>query len=116
MADDDPRPDADADGRRPPAGRPSVDAGVGEPRPNWLRRILGQGPEARRRLGEAVASLLGTALIAMAAMGGLVIWHLVRRGRIIRQRLDPPRIVRTPEVQDLYGGVHDDQHDEVPPA
>src|SRR5262245_48629265 len=81
----------------------------GEPRPNWLRRIIGKGPEARRRLAEAVASLLGTALVAMAAIGGLVIWHLVRRGRIIRDRLEPPKVVRMPDPQDLIGGPHDDQ-------
>lgn len=88
----------------------------GEPRRNWLRRIIGSGPEARRRLGEAVAALLGTALVALAAIGGLVIWHLVRRGRIIRDRLGPPKIVRLPDLADLQRGVHDDPHDELPPA
>ena len=116
MADDERRPDAKPSDRREPAAPSPADAGGGEPRVNWLRRIIGRGPEARRRLGEAVAALLGTALFAMAAIGGLVIWHLVRRGRIIRDRLDPPRIVRMPELQDFHGGLHDDQHDEVPPA
>ncbi len=90
----------------------------GEPRRTWLRRIIGQGPDARRRLADAVASLLGTALVALAAIGGLVIWHLVRRGRIIRDRLDPPKVVRLPEPHefDPIGGTHDDRHhDAIPP-
>jgi hypothetical protein len=85
--------------------------GPGEPWPNWLRRIIGQGPEARRRLAEAVAGLLGTALVALAAIGGLVIWHLVRRGRIIRDRLDPPKVVRRPELSDFKGDLRDDDGD-----
>ncbi len=91
----------------------------GEPRPNWLRRIIGKGPEERKRLAEAVAALLGTALVAMAAIGALVIWHLVRRGRIIRERLDPPKVVRMPDPENLNGGAHDDRHEPdgaVPPA
>jgi hypothetical protein len=79
-----------------------------EPRRSWLRRIIGQGPTARKRLSEAVAALLGTALVALAAIGGLVIWHLVRRGRIIRQRLAPPKVVRMPELSDLTGDLHDE--------
>jgi hypothetical protein len=63
-----------------------------------LRRILDERPEARPRLGRAIASLLGTGLVALAALGGLVIWHLVRRGRLIRERLEPPRPVQLPEL------------------
>ena len=44
--------------------------GASEPRRNWLSRILQKGPEARRRLGNAVAGLLGTALVSLAALGG----------------------------------------------
>jgi hypothetical protein len=63
-----------------------------------LRRILDERPEARPRLGRAIAALLGTGLVALAALGGLLIWHLVRRGRMVRERLNPPRIVRLPDV------------------
>jgi hypothetical protein len=49
-------------------------------------------------VSRAVASLLGTFLVAMAAMGGLLIWHLMRRGRLIRGRLNRPRPVRWPAV------------------
>ena len=86
-----------------------------EPRRNWLSRIIGHGPAARKRLGEAVASLLGTAHGGAGAIGGLLIWHLSRRARIIRERLGPPRIVRMPELPDLNGGLHDED-DGVPTA
>jgi hypothetical protein len=87
--------------------------GVGEPRRTWMSRILQQGPEARRRLGRAVAGLLGTALVSMAALGALLIWHLVRRGRLLRERLGPPRIVRLPELPNPEGNPHDADQDEV---
>lgn len=102
---------------RPPGESPAAAGSSrrGEPRSSWLRRIIGRGPAARKQLGEAVAALLGTALVALAAIGGLVIWHLVRRGRIIRDRLDPPRIVRMPEPPPITGDLHDEPHD-VPPV
>jgi hypothetical protein len=104
---DDPRPSTgDASAATAPA-RP------GEPRRSWLSRIIGQGPEARKRLGQAVASLLGTALVALAAIGGLLIWHLVRRGRLIRERQAPPRIVHLPNLPANTGGLHDED-DAVP--
>jgi hypothetical protein len=49
-------------------------------------------------LGRAVAVLLGTGLVALAALGALLIWHVVRRGRLIRERLHAPRLVRLPEL------------------
>ena len=54
-------------------------------------------PEARPRLGRAIAVLGGTALVAFAAVGGLLIWHIMRRGRLIRERLSDPRVIRLPE-------------------
>jgi hypothetical protein len=71
---------------------------AGEPRPSRLRQILEEHPQARSRLGRAVAVLLGTSLVAVAAFGALVIWHLIRRGRLIRERLNPPRQVWLPEI------------------
>jgi hypothetical protein len=71
---------------------------AGEPRPSRLRQILEEQPQARSRLGRAVAILLGTTLVAVAAVGALVIWHLIRRGRLIKQRLNPPRQVWLPEI------------------
>lgn len=66
-----------------------------------LKRILDERPEARARLGRAVAELLGTGLFALAVLGGLLVWHVRRRARLIRERLGPPRIVRWPEPEDL---------------
>ena len=115
MVDDIRRPNP-PDNDRPVPASPSADARFeGEPRHNWLRRIIGQGPAARRQLGEAVAALLGTALVGLATIGGLLIWHFIRRGRLIRERLEPPKVVRLPELHDLAGGLHDDQDDVPPP-
>ncbi|MHB1557703.1 MAG: hypothetical protein ACYC61_09505 [Isosphaeraceae bacterium] len=97
-------------------GSPSPRAGTGaaarEPRRTWLSRIIGRGPAERKRLAEAVAALLGTALVAIAAIGGLVIWHLIRRGRLIRERQAPPRIVQwpVPNLPDEHGEPHADDH------
>jgi hypothetical protein len=87
--------------------------GLGEPRRNWLSRILQQGPEARRRMGRAVAGLLGTVLVSLAVLGALVVWHLVRRGRLLRERLGPPRIVRVPDILNPKVDSHDADQDEV---
>jgi hypothetical protein len=73
-------------------------AAAGDPRRSRLRRILEERPEARPRLGRAVASLLGTALVAVLAIGVLLLWHVKRRGRLIRERLSAPRVVRMPDV------------------
>jgi hypothetical protein len=104
------------EGDRPTPGHATAkpDAGAGEPRRNWLRRIIEKGPAARRRLGDAVAQLLGTTLVALAAIGGLVIWHLVRRGRLLRDRLGPPRGVRLPELPNLDGNPHDQDPNDAP--
>ena len=59
-----------------------------------LRRILDENPEARPRVGKAIAALLGTGLVTLAALGGLLIWHILRRGRLIRESLNSPRVVR----------------------
>ncbi len=111
MADDTGATGRDA---RPTEARAGRAAGR-ELRRNWLRRIIGQGPTARRRLGEAVAALLGTALVALVAIGGLLIWHLVRRGRLIRERLAPPKAVRMPEPADLTGDLHDEDGEVATP-
>jgi hypothetical protein len=83
----------DGDDRTASNGNPPP----GEPRRSRLRQLLDERPEARPRIGRAVAVLLGTGLFAFAAFGALLIWHIVRRGRLIRERLSAPRIVRLPE-------------------
>ena len=55
-------------------------------------------PRDRSRIGRAVAALLAAGLVAIAAIGVLAIWHLVRRGRLIRERLGSPRDVRLPDL------------------
>jgi type II secretory pathway component PulM len=65
-------------------------------------------PHERVRIGRAASALLAVGLAAIAAIGWLAIWHLVRRGRLIRQRLAPPRVVR---LLDLKPPARD-----VPPA
>ena len=66
-----------------------------EPRRSELRRLL-DDPVARPRVKRAVVSLLGVGLLSIAVVGALVIWHLVRRGRLIRDRLGPPKGVDLP--------------------
>ena len=75
-----------------------VEGGGQTTRRSQLSRLLAERPEARSRLGRAVAALLGTFLVAVAASGGLLIWHIMRRGRLIRERLNAPRIVRLPDT------------------
>ncbi len=54
-------------------------------------------PDERVRIGRAAAVLLGWGLFATAALGLLALWHLIRRGRIVRANLSPPRSVSLPE-------------------
>jgi hypothetical protein len=63
-----------------------------------LRRILDERPEARSRLARAIAALLGTTLVAIVAIGALLLWHVQRRGRLIRERLASPRDARLPDL------------------
>jgi hypothetical protein len=85
----------------------------GEPHRSRLGQILAERPEARPRLSRAVSSLIGTALVAFAALGILLIWHLRRRAQLIRDRLDPPRKVSFPEL-DRRTGDSAQPHDQPP--
>jgi hypothetical protein len=71
-----------------------------EPSRSELSRLLGR-PDARPRVSRAVASLMAASVIAIAALGALVIWHLVRRGRLIREGLSRPRPVRWPAIEPI---------------
>jgi predicted outer membrane lipoprotein len=82
---------------------PPVENGVtketgGEPGRSRLRQILDERPEARPRLGNAFAWLLGTILASVAIVSALLIWHLSRRARLIREGLNPPRDVELHEL------------------
>ncbi len=69
-----------------------------EPATGRLRRLL-ERPDARRKVVRAVGSLLGVGIATIGVIGALLIWHLVRRGRLIREGLDPPRVIRLPEIE-----------------
>lgn len=84
-----------------------------EPAPSLLGRFLKQQPQARPRLARAVGSLLAASVAGFAAIGVLLIWHLVRRGRLIREGLQPPRTVRLTEVELIEPVPEDDDEEET---
>ena len=55
-------------------------------------------PNERIRIGRAVVVLLGWGLFATAILGLLALWHLIRRGRLVRANLSHPRSVSLPEA------------------
>jgi len=73
-----------------------------EPPPSRLRQLL-QRPDARQRVSEAVVALLRVGVISIGVIGALTIWHLLRRGRLIRDSQPPPR-------------NHSDHAGELPPV
>ena len=75
-----------------------------EPKRSRLRQLL-ERPDARPRVSRAVASLLAASVVSIAVLGVLLIWHLVRRGRLIRQGLHPPRPVRWPALEPVEPAV-----------
>jgi hypothetical protein len=68
-------------------------------------------PDARPRVKRAVAGLLAVAVATIGVIGVLLIWHLVRRGRMIRDRLTPPRRVELPDFDDESGPRTGDEPD-----
>lgn len=64
-----------------------------------MRRLLEERPEARTRLARAIAELIAATLVALVAIGALLIWHVMRRARLIRERLSAPRAVDLPELR-----------------
>jgi uncharacterized membrane protein len=69
-----------------------------KPKRSRLRRILDENPEARPRIGKAVAALLGSGLVTLLAVGALLVWHIRRRAAFMRERLSPPRILKPLEI------------------
>jgi hypothetical protein len=51
-------------------------------------------PAQRRRIARATMLWGGVALTGTTLVGGLAIWHLVRRGRILRESLGDPRPIK----------------------
>lgn len=68
-------------------------------KPSRLRQLL-DNPEARPRVRKAVVSLLSVVVASIGVIGVLLIWHLVRRGRLIREGLAPPKDVRLPDISE----------------
>jgi hypothetical protein len=54
-------------------------------------------------VGTAFAWLTGAGITAFACFGALLIWHLVRRGRLIRDGLAPPKRIELPDPADPRG-------------
>lgn len=42
--------------------------------------------------------MLGVGVATIAVLGALIVWHLLRRGRLIREGLSPPRPVQLPVI------------------
>src|SRR5262249_24393380 len=76
----------------------SASGSSGEPRRSRLGHILAEHPEERPRLWRAVSSLIGASVVALAAIGILLVLHLPHRAQLIRDRLSPPRRVSLPEL------------------
>jgi hypothetical protein len=57
----------------------------------------GDRDRVRNQAGRVAAALLGATLLALVAWAALAVWHLIRRGRLIQERLEPPRPIRWPE-------------------
>jgi len=66
-----------------------------------LARILHEHPEARGRISQAVVALSTALLLALAALGVLLIWHLRRRAALIRSRLGTARGGPLPDSSEL---------------
>jgi hypothetical protein len=66
-----------------------------DPRAATPRRV---DPEARRRIAEAAQIWVITCLSGVVVITALALWHLVRRGRMLRDQLRPPRDTRLPEI------------------
>ena len=63
-------------------------------------RIPRNDPEARRRrVAEALRLWGGIALGGVVLLGALTIWHLKRRGWVVRQGLGHPRDLEWPEPE-----------------
>ena len=66
-------------------------------------------PGARRRVKRLAATWMGLVLAAMSTLSALILWHLIRRGRLLRENLGPPREVRWEEIDPT------DRTSELPP-
>jgi heme exporter protein D len=58
----------------------------------------GEESIGRRKAAKAVKLWAAVTLSLVSILGALTIWHLVRRGRVLRDQLGPARDVRLPEL------------------
>lgn len=79
-----------------------------------LREVIATNPEARERVGRAYAELLAAVLVAVAGFSLLLLWHLARRGRRIRERLGPPRPTRWPDGGEAIETDAESDHSDRP--
>jgi hypothetical protein len=79
-----------------------------ETRRTRLRQLL-DDPKARGPVTRAVARLLAVVIVSIGVLGALVIWHLIRRGRLIRRGLSPPRDVDLPNFDSGGSSGEDEQ-------
>lgn len=66
------------------------------PRPRAPRPLVQRSPEERRQIVDALRLWVGITLVGIIGLASLVVWHVVRRGRILREGLGPPRVVDWP--------------------
>jgi hypothetical protein len=66
-------------------------------------RLRAAPARRRRQVGHALRLWIGLTLGGVVVLAGLVIWHLVRRGRRMRERLGPPREVLWPTLDARAG-------------
>ncbi len=60
--------------------------------------------QARRGIARATLLWGGVSLSGVGILAGFTIWHLVRRGRVLRGSLGNPRVVKLPDVAPREGG------------
>ena len=91
QAQADPHSDA-----KPSDAVPKSDSSTASP-PQSAKPLPAANPKQRQQVGMATALWMSLAIGGIAVLGTLAAWHLSRRGRLIRERLDPPKPIRWPE-------------------
>jgi hypothetical protein len=60
-------------------------------------------PQRLARKKEAVLLWAYLSLGGIVVLAIFILWHLARRGRLIRERLGAPRDIRLPQLPELNG-------------
>ncbi|MEO6811628.1 MAG: hypothetical protein ABI353_21150 [Isosphaeraceae bacterium] len=64
-------------------------------------------PDARRRVAHLSVLWGGLALSGTLTLGVLLLWHLLRRGRLLRDSLPPPRARSLIEPEPADSATHE---------